>query len=243
MIQITAAKIRGYGPWTLTLGHDREHQLQALQASLYAETQRRFSEKGCLVFPNRHDEYIIVSNGLDGAEQRRIQDGLNEKFEVNLQMHVGRGCTPGEADRAAHQARMQKIPALGDVGEDHVMILHIDVDDLTTRTLEIPPYGISMLMLELHLMMARHFAERQSLSFFMGGDNFMVLAGEEGRAGVRELLDAAAAKLDITLNCGVGQDSTGRLAAMKATRSLDAIREMRDSGKVSKPDIYEADCC
>ena len=33
MIQICIAKITGYGPWTLTLGSDREHVLQMLQAT------------------------------------------------------------------------------------------------------------------------------------------------------------------------------------------------------------------
>ena len=32
MIQITIIKITGYGPWTLTLGSDREHEIQMLQA-------------------------------------------------------------------------------------------------------------------------------------------------------------------------------------------------------------------
>ena len=52
-------KITGYGPWTLTLGSDREHELQILQASLYQKIQRFFSEKYCLVFQNRSDEYSL----------------------------------------------------------------------------------------------------------------------------------------------------------------------------------------
>lgn len=243
MIQVTAAKIRGYGPWTLTLGHDREHRLQALQASLYAEAQRLFSERNCLVFPNRHDEYVIVSNGLDEDGHRRIRDDLKGRFEVDLQMHMGRGPTPTAADRAAHLARARDVPALGDAGEDDITILHMDVDDLTSRIRDVPPYGVSVMMLELHLMMARHFAALQSLSFFMGGDNFMVLAGEEGRGGIRAFLDAVAGDLGLRLNCGIGRASTGRGAAMMATRSLDTIREIRDAGSGPKPDIYEADCC
>ena len=35
MIQLTILKITGYGPWTLTLGSDREHELQMLQSKLY----------------------------------------------------------------------------------------------------------------------------------------------------------------------------------------------------------------
>ena len=45
MIQITIIKITGYGPWTLTLGSDREHEIQMLQASLYLQIQKLFSRK------------------------------------------------------------------------------------------------------------------------------------------------------------------------------------------------------
>ena len=64
MIQLSILKITEYGPWTLTLGSDREHELQMLQASLYREIQKLFSEKNCLVFLNRADEFFVVSNGL-----------------------------------------------------------------------------------------------------------------------------------------------------------------------------------
>ena len=53
-------KITGYGPWTLTLGSDREHELQMLQASLYQKVQELFSKKKGLVFPNRSDEFFAV---------------------------------------------------------------------------------------------------------------------------------------------------------------------------------------
>ena len=53
-------KITGYGPWTLTLGSDREHELQMLQASLYQKLQKLFSEKNGLVFQNRSDEFFDI---------------------------------------------------------------------------------------------------------------------------------------------------------------------------------------
>ena len=45
MIQLTIMKITGYGPWTLTLGSDREHELQMLQSQLYNKLQELFSKK------------------------------------------------------------------------------------------------------------------------------------------------------------------------------------------------------
>jgi GTP cyclohydrolase IIa len=45
----------------------------------------------------------------------------------------------------------------------------------------------------------------------------------------------------ISLNCGIGNAHTSREAAKLATKSLDTIREIRDSGK-EKPEIYELSC-
>ncbi len=80
MIQLSILKISGYGPWTLTLGSDREHELQMLQASLYKEVQKLFSEKNCLVFLNRSDEFFVVSNGLELDDHIQIQKALEKLF-------------------------------------------------------------------------------------------------------------------------------------------------------------------
>ena len=71
MIQLSILKISEYGPWTLTLGSDREHELQMLQASLYKEVQKLFSEKNCLVFLNRADEFFVVSK--ETLQLKRVQ--------------------------------------------------------------------------------------------------------------------------------------------------------------------------
>ena len=78
MIQLCIAKITGYGPWTLTLGSDREHVLQMLQATLYKNLQKYFSEKNCLVFANRADEFFAVTNGLCVQEHEAIKKQTND---------------------------------------------------------------------------------------------------------------------------------------------------------------------
>jgi GTP cyclohydrolase IIa len=40
------------------------------------------------------------------------------------------------------------------------------------------------------------------------------------------------------LNCGIGNAQTSRDAVKLATKALDTIRDIRDSGK-PKPDVYE----
>ncbi|MBM3911197.1 MAG: GTP cyclohydrolase IIa, partial [Thaumarchaeota archaeon] len=73
MVQLTILKIAKYGPWTLSLGSDREHQLQMLQALLYKDVQKLFSEKNSLVFLNRADEFFAITNGLTLDDHVEIQ--------------------------------------------------------------------------------------------------------------------------------------------------------------------------
>ena len=94
MLQLTIMKITGYGPWTLTLGSDREHELQILQASLYQKVQELFSKKNGLVFPNRSDEFFAVTNQISLDDHIEIQKELESKFEIKLSMSIGYGISP-----------------------------------------------------------------------------------------------------------------------------------------------------
>ena len=58
-MQLTIMKITGYGPWTLTLGSDREHELQILQASLYQKIQKLFSNYILKLYITTLHEYYI----------------------------------------------------------------------------------------------------------------------------------------------------------------------------------------
>ena len=96
MIQICIAKITGYGPWTLTLGSDREHVLQMLQATLYKNLQERFSEKNCLVFSNRADEFFAIQldcprqNALWFSEQYRFHHLTVRFFLPRMRQYLPR---------------------------------------------------------------------------------------------------------------------------------------------------------
>lgn len=84
MIQITVIKITGYGPWTLTLGSDREHEIQMLQASLYLQIQKLFSEKNGLVFSNRSDEFFAITSCITLEDHIEIQKKLESSFDLKL---------------------------------------------------------------------------------------------------------------------------------------------------------------
>ena len=141
MIQLTIIKITGYGPWTLTLGSDREHKLQMLQSSLYEEMQSLFSEKNCLVFANRFDELFVITNGLSLNDHMEIQKKLKESFELELSMAIGCGESPFEANLQADNARKSKtflnkeLNIFGFVNgksEQAVNIMHMDIDGSTS---------------------------------------------------------------------------------------------------------------
>jgi GTP cyclohydrolase IIa len=89
--------------------------------------------------------------------------------------------------------------------------------------------------------MSKYFLEKNSLTFFMGGDNFMVVASDDGKNSVQDFINMIKNDDKIFLNCGIGNASTCRDAVKLATKSLDTIREIRDSGK-EKPEVYELSC-
>ena len=240
-------KITGYGPWTLTLGSDREHELQMLQASLYQKIQELFSKKNGLVFPNRSDEFFAVTNKISLDEHVEIQKELESKFEIKLSMSIGFGTSPFDANVLANENKKSKkllnekysiFGSMNGKEEQNVTIMHLDVDSLSEKRKMISPYETSSLMFKLYSKMSDFFLQRSSLSFFMGGDNFMVISNSEHKENAQEFINVIKHEMDLILNCGIGSGSTARDAAKLATKSLDTIREIRDSGK-EKPEVYE----
>ena len=248
MIQITIIKINDYGPWTLTLGSDREHELQMLQASLYKEIQKFFSEKNSLVFLNRADEFFAITNGLSLDDHIEIQKKLELLFDLKLSMAIGFAENPFDANLKAHEGRKSQVflnkqyniyGFLNGKEDEVVTILHLDVENLTSRLKSMSPYEISFYIFQLYSKMSEFFLNKKAMTFFLGGDNFMVVTNENGKKIAREFLDTLKKDQRIILNCGIGTGTSAREAAKLSTKSLDIIREIRDSGK-EKPEIYES---
>jgi len=250
VIQLSILKISGYGSWTLTLGSDREHELQMLQASLYKEVQKLFSEKNCLVFPNRADEFFVVSNGLELDDHIQIQKTLEKLFDIRLTISIGYGQSPFEANLKAYEGKKNEtilnkehniFGFVNGKSDLKVTIMHLDIDDLTSRRQTNSPYEISLMIFELYSKMSKFFLEKNSLTFFMGGDNFIVIASDDAKNSVQNFIDIIKSDDKISLNCGIGNGHTAREAVKLATQSLDTIRKIRDSGK-KKPEVYELSC-
>ena len=249
MIQLTIIRIEGYGPWTVTLGSDREAQLQMLQAKIYHDVQRLFSERNCIVFFNRFDEYFAITNGLDGLDHKEIHRELSALYvDLKMSMAIGVGETPFEANQNAYNARKKgrmldnEARIFGNAFNDAdiVQIMHIDVDSSTKVGDKLSPYEITSMVMKVYSSLAEEFLRLGSLTFFLGGDNFMVISNGVTKDLTDMVIKKVTAGIDIKLNCGIGIGKTGRRAAEGATKALDTIRDLRKKGKIQP--IYEIRC-
>jgi GTP cyclohydrolase IIa len=248
MIQLTIIRIEGYGPWTVTLGSDREAQLQMLQAKIYHDVQQFFSAKDAIVFFNRFDEYFAITNGLDANDHKEIQFELAKIYkDLTVSMAIGAGKTAFEASLIAYRARKEgrmldsDARIFGSVHEaDIVQIMHIDIDSSTKVGNRLSPYEVTALVMKIYSRLAEEFLKYNSLAFFLGGDNFMIVSNGVTKEQADEVIKSVTAGIDIKLNCGIGIGRTGRRAAEAATKALDTIRDLRKEGKTQT--IYEIRC-
>ena len=168
-IQITIIKIEGYGPWTLKLGSDREGQLQIFQANLYSDLQKMFSERDAIVYFNRFDELIAISNGLSLEDHLSIEREISDVYkELNISMSIGIGTTPFEANVAAYHSRKNnklvvksklvyadnEVQSLYSNSKElpkdmFTQILHLDVDNSTKVSNLQSPYEITSRIMKM----------------------------------------------------------------------------------------------
>ncbi len=249
MIQLTIIRIEGYGPWTVTLGYDREAQLQMLQARIYHDVQRLFSSKDGIVFFNRFDEYFAITNGLDADDHREIQRELAKSYkDLVMSMAIGSGETAFEANLNAYRARKEDLMLdrdariFGSIHEsaDLAQIMHVDVDSSTKVGNRMSPYEVTALVMKIYSRLAEEFLKYNSLAFFLGGDNVMVISNGTTKEQADEVIKKVTSGIDIRLNCGIGIGKNGRRAAEAATTALDTIRDLRREGKIQT--IYEIRC-
>jgi GTP cyclohydrolase IIa len=263
-IQITIIRIEGYGPWTLTLGTDREAQIQMLQARIYYDLQRLFSQKECLVYLNRFDEYFAITNGLTLKDHKDLQKEIATLYKnLKISMTIGKGNTSFEANVNAYEARkagnlidretrifgqtMSSSPSLKASSSttnsnysESAHIMHIDINGSEKISSKMSPYEITALVMKLYAKLSEAFLKKGAMTFFLGGDNFMVISNNIKKEDAEIIIRSVANDIGITLNCGIGIGRNGRKAAEAATRALDTIRDLRNEGKIQP--IYEIQC-
>lgn len=244
-VQVTLIQIDNYGPWTSTLGNDREHRLQILQAELYSTLQRYFSAKNALVFFNRFDEMLAVTNGISRSEHQNIQSNVLELFPFTVSMSIGVDVTPFKAHvqaskllQAAGSAQSDQRSGVltGDeslpVDEAYAQIIHIDVDGITSISDHSFAFETSLRLQRSHLDLMRLFRQLDSLLFYLGGDNFMAVTTELSEESVSEKLSNYSHD-GLPVKFGIGRAQTARKAAEVATMNLEHARHGRNSLTVS----------
>jgi GTP cyclohydrolase IIa len=102
------------------------------------------------------------------------------------------------------------------------------------------PYEITALVMKLYAKLSEAFLKKGAMTFFLGGDNFMVISNNIKKEDAEIIIKSVANDIGITLNCGIGIGRNGRRAAEAATRALDTIRDLRNEGKIQP--IYEIQC-
>jgi GTP cyclohydrolase IIa len=256
-IQITIIKIEGYGPWTLKLGSDREAQLQIFQAKLYSDLQKMFSKRDSIVYFNRFDELIAVTNGLTLEDHLSIEREINDMYkDLNISMSVGTGTTPLDANIDAYNSRrnhrlLDKSKLIYSNDQIQLLynnpnklftdmvaqILHLDIDNSTKVSNTLSPYEITTRIMKMFSHLIELFIEQKSMTFFLGGDNFMVISNNVTKDRVSLITSKIYESQNIKLNCGIGVARTGRKAVQAATEALDTIRNLREQGTIQP--IYE----
>jgi GTP cyclohydrolase IIa len=259
--QTTVIKLEDYGPWTLSLGSDREHQLQIMQSKLYADVQELFSNKKGVVFSNRFDEFIAVTNQINLDEHVEIYDELSKKYiKLRISMTIGIDETPLKSNKNSHYVKNKKeylirpdiygnkenllknskeINLKTKTDDKDVKILHIDINNSTAITKNLSAYEITNLIIKLYSKISNIFLKEESLAFYLGGDNFMIITKKNMTTEkVKEIINLLTKITKINLNCGIGNGCTGRKAAEMSTKSLDLIRDFRQNGTIIN--VYES---
>lgn len=119
-------------------------------------------------------------------------------------------------------------------------IMHIDINGSEKISSKMSPYEITALVMKLYAKLSEAFLKKGAMTFFLGGDNFMVISNNIKKEDAEIIIRSVANDIGITLNCGIGIGRNGRKAAEAATRALDTIRDLRNEGKIQP--IYEIQC-
>lgn len=238
MIQITLIQIDNYGPWTVTPGPRAEPDLQTLQSRLYGDLEREFGARGGIVFFNRFDNLIAVSNGINEAEHRKIQESIRNRYPITVSMGVAARPTPLEAQKVATEmiqkgggaqsqdrCEILNIESLADDDESKVQISHIDINDITNTLTDVETaYDTSVIVYDVLVELMKELKKLGGLCFFIGGDNYMAPSNGITKTELRDALKNVDEKTGVTLKAGVGISSRAGRAADLADLGLEDIR-------------------
>ncbi|MFP4625913.1 MAG: GTP cyclohydrolase III [Natronomonas sp.] len=240
--QLTLIQIDNYGPWTVTPEPRREVDLQTLQSRLYADLSQLFGNREGYVFFTRFDNMVAVTNGLGMEEHELIQESVANRYPVTVSLGIAVDSSPAtalgtatshlqEAGSAQDHARTEilrgePIPDAKRTDTD-VNIAHFDVNDATGKYTDQLNEFDSFIQIEQGYAELMRYMRRahDSLSFFVGGDNVIVVCPNIDEQGYVDAIEHVSEAVGVELKVGVGTASTAQAAGMDAKHALEVCRE------------------
>ncbi|AFZ74530.1 GTP cyclohydrolase III [Natronobacterium gregoryi] len=239
--QVTLVQIDNYGPWTVTPEPRREADLQTLQSRLYADISQFVGNRGGYVFFTRFDNMIAVTNGLDFEDHRLLQESAGNRYPVTLSLGVATGTDPVQALSDA-TTRLQEAGSAQDENrreclegrtiddahrsDEDVQIAHFDVIDATGNyTDELNAFDTFIEIEQGYAELMRHMRyAHDSLSFFVGGDNVIVVCPDLEDEDYVEAIHHVEEAADVSLQVGVGHGENAHDAGFEAKHALETCR-------------------
>ncbi|WIV67277.1 GTP cyclohydrolase III [Natrialbaceae archaeon AArc-T1-2] len=239
--QVTLLQIDNYGPWTVTPEPRREADLQTLQSRLYADVSQFVGNRDGYVFFTRFDNMIAVTNGLDVDDHALLQESVGNRYPVTLSLAVATGTTPVRAladaterlqaagsaqDKHRREILEGRVIEAGHRTDDDVQIAHFDVVNATGQyTDELNAFDSFIEIEQGYAALMKHMRHAHgSLSFFVGGDNVIVVCPDLERADYEDAIGHVQAEADVTLQVGVGRGESAHAAGMSAKHALERCR-------------------
>ncbi len=239
--QVTLIQIDNYGPWTVTPEPRREADLQTMQSRLYADISQFVGNHGGYTFFTRFDNMIAVTNGLSLEDHAVLQESVGNRYPVTLSLGVATGTSPVQAladatelvqdagsaqDKNRREILDGRVVDAGHDTRDDVQIAHFDVIDATGEyTDELNAYDTFIEIEQGYAELMRHMRHsHRSLSFFVGGDNIIVVCPNLEEADYREAIGHVEQAVDVELQVGVGRGADAHNAGMAAKHALETCR-------------------
>ena len=248
--QLTLIQIDNYGPWTVTPSPRRETDLQTLQSRLYADLSQFVGDRDGYIFFTRFDNMIAVTNGMDVDDHQRLQETVRNRYPVTVSLSTASSDRPIDAlavasrqlqeagsaqDKSRREIlRFDESAPLSDAESD-VTIAHFDVNDATGQyTDEINAFDTFIRIEQGYAALMRYLrTEYDSLAFFVGGDNVIVVCPDLSRDAYRQAIDHVSDQADVSLKVGVGAGTRAQHAGMAAKHALEHCRETGSTVELS----------
>jgi GTP cyclohydrolase IIa len=237
--QVTLVQIDNYGPWTVTPEPRREMDLQTLQSRLFADLAQYIGQRGGYAFFTRFDNMVAVTNGLDLADHRLLQESIGNRYPVTISLGIGTDPNPAVALERATEGLQRAGSAqdgdrrevlsgepLTDRTDTDVEIAHFDVNDATEKYTDRLNEFDSFIQIEQgYATLMRYLREQHGgLSFFVGGDNIIAVVPTLEDDDYRDAIAHVEESVGVDLKVGVGTGTTAHDAGMAAKHALETCR-------------------